>query len=96
MSHKHRIVIDTNVFISALKSKKGASYKLLFETSRKKYEQCISPAINQFIASAVTEKISAFATKDYLEKRALRANIKKYEEALSQIPEVEPEEYDKL
>ena len=45
MSHKHRIVIDTNVFISALKSKKGASYKLLFETSREKYEQCISPAL---------------------------------------------------
>ena len=45
MSKKHRIVIDTNVFISALKSKKGASYKLLFETSREKYEQCISPAL---------------------------------------------------
>jgi len=27
-----RIVIDTNVFISALRSKRGASYKLLFET----------------------------------------------------------------
>jgi putative PIN family toxin of toxin-antitoxin system len=45
MSNKDKIVIDTNVFISALKSKKGASYKLLFETSRKKYEQCISPAL---------------------------------------------------
>lgn len=45
MSKKHRIVIDTNVFISALKSKKGASYKLLFETSREKYEQYISPAL---------------------------------------------------
>jgi len=53
-------------------------------------------SINQFIASAVTEKISAFATKDYLERRARRADVKKYEKALSQIPDVEPEEYDKL
>ena|SRR4030067_1485263 len=45
MSKKYRIVIDTNVFISALRSQKGASYKLLFETSRRKYEQCISPAL---------------------------------------------------
>ena len=45
MSKKHRIVIDTNVFISALKSKNGASYKLLFDTSREKYEQCIAPAL---------------------------------------------------
>ena len=53
-------------------------------------------SINQFIASAVTEKISAFVTKDYLEKRAERSDINKFEKALSQIPDVEPEEYDKL
>ncbi|MBC8181418.1 toxin-antitoxin system HicB family antitoxin [candidate division KSB1 bacterium] len=53
-------------------------------------------SINQFIVSAVTEKISAFATKDYLERRARSADVKKYEKALSQIPDVEPEEYDKL
>lgn len=45
MQEKKRVVIDTNVFISALKSKNGASYKLLFETSRDKYEQCVSPAL---------------------------------------------------
>ena len=53
-------------------------------------------SINQFIASAVSEKMSAFATEDYLERRAERANREKFEEALSQIPDVEPEEYDKL
>ncbi len=53
-------------------------------------------SINQFIASAVNEKISAFATKDYLERRAGSADINKFEKALSQIPDVEPEEYDKL
>lgn len=53
-------------------------------------------SINQFIASAVSEKMSAFATEDYLERWAERANREKFEEALSQIPDVEPEEYDKL
>ena len=39
------IVIDTNVFISSLRSKNGASYKLLYETSREKFEQNISPTL---------------------------------------------------
>ena len=42
---KYSIVIDTNVFIAALKSKNGASYKLLFDVSRDKYEQNISPPL---------------------------------------------------
>jgi len=62
----------------------------------KEFAQKEGISINQFIASAVTEKISAFATKDYLERRAKRADINKFEKALSQIPDVEPEEYDKL
>jgi len=53
-------------------------------------------SINQFIASAASEKISAFATLDYLEMRAKRADKKKFEEALSKIPNVEPEDYDRL
>ncbi len=42
---KYKIVIDTNVFISALKSKRGASFKLLFDTSKEKFEQTISPGL---------------------------------------------------
>lgn len=42
---KYKIVIDTNVFIAALKSTKGASFKLLFNTPREKYEQNISPSL---------------------------------------------------
>lgn len=53
-------------------------------------------SIDQFISSATAEKISAFATQDYLEERASRANKKKFREALSHIPDIEPEEYDKL
>ena len=42
---KYKIVIDTNVFISALRSRKGASFKLLFDTSREKYIQNVSPSL---------------------------------------------------
>ena len=62
----------------------------------KEFAQREGISINQFIASAVTEKISAFATKDYLEERVKRADNKKYKEALSRIPDIEPEEFDKL
>jgi len=53
-------------------------------------------SINQFISSAVYEKMSAFSTKNYLEKRAAKADEVKFKEALSKIPDVEPEPYDKL
>ncbi len=42
---KYKVVIDTNVFISSLKSNLGTSYKLLYKVSKKKYEQNISPAL---------------------------------------------------
>lgn len=44
-SPKYRVVIDTNVFIAALRSKKGASFKLLFETPRKKFTQNVSTSL---------------------------------------------------
>jgi len=53
-------------------------------------------SLNQFIASAVAEKISAFATLEYLEMRSKRANQKNFETALSKIPDIKPEEFDKL
>jgi len=42
---KNRVVIDTNVFISSLKSKIGASYKLLYQVPKQKFEQCVSPTL---------------------------------------------------
>jgi putative PIN family toxin of toxin-antitoxin system len=42
---KLRIVIDTNVFITALKSNRGASYKLLFNVDRNKFILNISPTL---------------------------------------------------
>jgi len=62
----------------------------------KEFAQKDGISINQFIASAVSEKISAFATKDYLELRASRADQKKYRESLSKIPDTEPDAFDRL
>ena len=45
----YRIVIDTNVFISALRSNKGASFRLLSMTGTGKFDLCISvPLILEF------------------------------------------------
>ncbi len=53
-------------------------------------------SIEQFVASAVSEKIAAFMSQDYLIERAKRASREKYDAALAQVPNVEPEEYDRL
>ena len=39
------VVIDTNVFISSLKSRRGASFKLLYEVLRNKFQQNISSTL---------------------------------------------------
>ena len=45
MKKKYRIVIDTNIFISALRSNKGASYKLIKQVGTGKFDICISVAL---------------------------------------------------
>lgn len=39
---KRRIVIDTNVFVSALRSRLGASHRLLMLLGGKKFQVCVS------------------------------------------------------
>ena len=53
-------------------------------------------SINQFIASATAEKMTALLTEEYLSKRANRASRKKFQAVLDKVPDVEPENYDKL
>jgi predicted transcriptional regulator len=53
-------------------------------------------SINQFIATAVAEKMAAILTEDYLRVRAQRGSRVKYEAALAQVPDLEPEEPDRL
>ncbi len=53
-------------------------------------------SVNQFIMLAVAEKVAAISAIEYLEKRAKRGNREKFLEILNKVPDVEPEEFDKL
>lgn len=53
-------------------------------------------SINQFITTAVAEKVSALSTEDYLAERASRASRARFDAALSRVADIEPAEYDKL
>ncbi len=53
-------------------------------------------SINQFIASAVAEKMSALDTQNYLEQRAKRGSLAKFRAALAKAPDVAPVESDRL
>jgi hypothetical protein len=53
-------------------------------------------SVNQFILLAVSEKIAAISTIEYLEKRAKRGSREKLIEILHKAPNVDPEVYDKL
>ena len=53
-------------------------------------------SINQFIASAVAEKMSALMTEDFLVERSKKGNKKAFLQAMSKVPSVEPEANDKL
>jgi len=52
-------------------------------------------SINQFIATAVAEKMSAMSAREYLETRAQRGSRRKFERVLRKVADVEPEEHDK-
>jgi hypothetical protein len=53
-------------------------------------------SINQLIVLAVAEKVSALMAEDYLATRAARGDRAKFEAAMAKVPDVEPEEYDRL
>jgi hypothetical protein len=53
-------------------------------------------SIDQFVALAVAEKISALTTERYLQERARRGNRSNYEAVLAKVPDVEPEPHDRL
>lgn len=53
-------------------------------------------SMNQFIISAVAEKISAMTTETYLRERAERATEEKFRAALAAIPDVPTEDFDRM
>ncbi|KGE71543.1 YlcI/YnfO family protein [Spirochaeta lutea] len=52
-------------------------------------------SINQFIAAAVAEKITALETENYLSERAQSGSTEKFKEILKKVPNIEPEQHDK-
>jgi len=52
--------------------------------------------VEQFISSAIAEKASAWMTVDYLKERAERGSHEKFLQALSKVPDAEPDERDRL
>ena len=51
---------------------------------------------DQFVATAVAEKMSALMTREYSEERGREGSREKYEAALLKVPDVEPDEHDKI
>jgi hypothetical protein len=69
------------------------------ESLHKKLKEVASQegiSINQFIATAVAKKMAAIMAQDYLQTRAQRGDRTRYEAALARVPDVEPDENDRL
>ncbi len=51
-------------------------------------------SMNQFIASAVAEKVAALTAETYLKERAQRASADKFKAALAAVSDSTPEDFD--
>ncbi len=52
--------------------------------------------LEQFIASALAEKMAAWKTVEYLQERASRGDRAKFQAALSSVADTEAEELDRI
>jgi hypothetical protein len=53
-------------------------------------------SINQLVATALAEKISALAPGEYLAQRAQRGNRSKFDRALNKVKKDAPDSFDQL
>ncbi|MCC5667368.1 hypothetical protein LC653_26680 [Nostoc sp. CHAB 5784] len=53
-------------------------------------------SIEQLATIALSAQVSAWMTKDYLEEKVKSGSWEKFQQVLNKVPNVEPEEYDKL
>ncbi|MDR1412677.1 MAG: type II toxin-antitoxin system HicB family antitoxin [Actinomycetes bacterium] len=53
-------------------------------------------SVNQLVASALAEKLSALKTESYLARRAQRGSVKSFHTIMDKVPDVEPASYDRL
>ena len=52
--------------------------------------------LEQFIATALAEKVAVLDAGSYIRERAARGSREKFERVLAKVPDIEPEEYDRL
>ena len=62
----------------------------------KEFSEREGVSINQFISTAVAEKLSALSTESSLEERAKRGNGAKLKKLLQKVPSAEPEKEDRI
>ena len=53
-------------------------------------------SINQFLVVAAAEKMSALKTAEFLEAEGRLGNRKRFERVLDKVPDVEPDQADRL
>jgi len=53
-------------------------------------------SIDGLVAIALSSQLSAWSTKEYIEEKAKRGNWDAFERVLAKVPDVEPEECDRL
>jgi hypothetical protein len=53
-------------------------------------------SLDQFVTSAVSEKLSGWIGENSIEQRAMRGDRNKFKAALAQVPDVPPAEKDRL
>ena len=53
-------------------------------------------SVNHLISTAVAEKISALTTETYLKQRAAKGSRKEFENIMSRVPDVPPDEGDEI
>ena len=61
----------------------------------KRFSKNDNISINQFIASAVTEKITALETQEYLQERAKLGNREAAKRVMAKVPDVPPDLIDR-
>jgi predicted transcriptional regulator len=53
-------------------------------------------SINQFVASAIAEKMSALLTEEYIKEKMSKGNKNSFLKAMSKVPDSDPEDFDRL
>ncbi len=52
--------------------------------------------LDQFIATALAEKVAVLDADSYIRERAARGSRENFDRVLSKVPDIEPEEHDRI